>query len=73
MRYKLRQIVKFKGGERKTTEIYGITIPPDVASFFTNAFFSVTRSGTIILLTSGTNPIPTAKQLKEFEFEENII
>lgn len=35
-------------------EVYVITIPPSIATFYKNTYFGITTSGTTIILTSGT-------------------
>jgi phosphopantetheinyl transferase len=34
-------------------EVHVITIPPNIAMFYNNVYFSITHSGTTIILTSG--------------------
>lgn len=70
MFYKLRQIVKFSSTKRKVQGVVGVTIPNEVAVFFEGCFFSVVKSGTCIILTSGTNHIPTKEEIKSYEFAE---
>jgi len=70
MLYKLRQIVKFSGTKRKVQEVMGVTVPNEVAVFFEGCYFSVLKSGTSIVLTSGTNHIPTKEEIKNYEFQE---
>ena len=40
-------------------EVYVITIPPSISTFFKDTYFNVTTSGTTIILTSGTKVIDT--------------
>lgn len=40
-------------------EVYVITIPPNISTFFKETYFSITTSGTSIILTSGTKFIDT--------------
>lgn len=35
-------------------EVHVITIPPNIATFFKDCYFSITTSGTSIILNSGT-------------------
>ncbi|MCH7568432.1 MAG: hypothetical protein IIA87_03340 [Nanoarchaeota archaeon] len=38
-------------------EVHVITIPPSISTFYKNTYFSITMSGTTIILTSGTKVI----------------
>ena len=70
MLYKLRTIVKFKGKKRKIQEVMGVTIPNEDSVFFKECYFSVVKSGTCIILASGTNYIPTKEEIQNYEFAE---
>ena len=63
MQYTLRPIVK-----SKTKIVYGLTVPSDVAIFFKQVNFTVEKSGTSIIFTSGTCQIPTKKDIERYEF-----
>lgn len=65
MMYKLRRIV-----QDYKYPTFGITIPSEVSLFFDNCFFSIQKSGTCIILTSGTNFIPTKEEIKNYAFED---
>jgi hypothetical protein len=48
---------------------YGFTVPSEIKVFFeTGTFFTIERSGTAIILTSGTSNIPTEEQIKKYNF-----
>jgi len=64
--YKLRNIAFQKSGDA----IKGLTCPNEIAVFFENTFFSVSKSGTSILFTSGTNQIITKKQVDNYSYED---
>ncbi len=70
MLYKLRQVVKFSGTNRKNQNVIGITIPNEVALFFPNCYFSIEKSGTCILMKSGTNQILTKEEINDYEFND---
>lgn len=62
---RLRPIVK--SGERI---VYGITIPDDIAVFFSGCYFSIERRSTTIILTSGTSIIPTQQEIESYRGED---
>ncbi len=66
MQYRLRYIVKSKFNGKT---VQGITIPDEVAVFFEGCYFSVQKSGTSIILTSGNNLIPTKREVEKFTFQ----
>lgn len=72
MLYKLRQIVRFSN--RKNPEVMGITIPTDVACFYPNTYFKITRetigSKVGIFLESGTNFTITDDEIDNYNFED---
>ena len=63
--YKLRTIAYHNGGDK----IKGITIPSEIAVFFDKTYFSVNKSGTSIILTSGTNSKLTKSEIASFDLE----
>ena len=66
MVYKIRTIAKQLSGE----EVKGVTIPNKVAMFFENTYFNIEKSGTAIILTSGTTQIITKQQVEEYTYED---
>ena len=50
-----RKLRVIKTKQTTATEAHGITIPPDIAIFFKDVYFTVIKSGNTILLTSGTH------------------
>ncbi|MCH7534175.1 MAG: hypothetical protein IH948_00215 [Bacteroidetes bacterium] len=66
MQRKLRIIKSASVGQ---TQVYGITIPPKIALFFENIYFNITKSGTEIILRSGTKLEYTDEQVKNFDLE----
>ena len=67
MQYKLRYIVNSKSNGKT---VQGITIPNEIAVFFEGCFFSIQKSGTSIILSSGCNITPTLKQVIKYKFED---
>jgi len=65
MQYKLRSIVK----SDKVVK-YGITIPNEIASFFSGCLFNPEISGTCIVLYSGCSLEPTKEEVQKYEFED---
>lgn len=63
--YKLRNIAFQKSGE----PIKGITIPNEIAEFFEQTSFSIEKSGTTIILTSGTQII-ARKEIESYKFQD---
>lgn len=64
--YKLRNIAFQKSGD----QIKGLTCPNEIATFFENTSFSVKRSGTSIIYTSGTVQSITKKQVDNYQYED---
>jgi len=64
--YKLRPIVS----TNKNQQVYGITIPGEIALFLKDTFFKVERSGTTIILTSGCSHSITKKDVIDYNFED---
>ena len=64
MEVKLRTIV---GGDRN---VQGLTLPNEIAIFFSGCKFNVEKSGTCIVYYSGTSVIPTEKELENYKFED---
>ena len=48
-----RKLRVIKSSTETQKEVYGITIPPSIHLFFPSTYFSVIKSGTSIILTSG--------------------
>lgn len=46
-----------------------LTVPKEILVFFENTKFSVEKSGTSIIYTSGTSQIVTKKQLEVYNYE----
>lgn len=49
---------------------YGISMPREIAVFFKDTFFSIRRSGTSIILTSGCQEIYSTEDIKKYKFED---
>lgn len=64
--YKLRNIAFQQSGDK----IKGLTCPNEIAVFFSDTFFSVVRSGTSIVYTSGTKHIITKKEVDNYSYED---
>ena len=64
--YKLRNIAFQKSGD----PVKGLTCPNEIAVFFENTFFTVSKSGTSIVFTSGTQQIITKKQVESYNYED---
>ena len=63
-RYKFRIIAS-----SKSNKVYGLTIPNDIAMFFSGCSFFIEKSGTCIVLKSGGSLEPT-ENLNEYSFED---
>ena len=63
-----RKIRLIKSKQKKASEAYGITIPPEIVNFYKDAYFTIERTGTGIILTSGTHN----KQIDESLTLENF-
>jgi len=64
--YKLRNIAFQRSGEA----VKGLTVPSEVATFFENVSFSVIKSGTSIIYTSGAVHKISEAQVEEYKFED---
>jgi hypothetical protein len=64
MELKLRTIV---GGDRN---VQGLTVPTDIAIFFSGCKFSIEKSGTCIVFYSGTSKIPTIEETERYDFSD---
>jgi len=51
-------------------KVMGLTIPNEVAVFFEGCHFTVERSGTCIIAQSGTQVVPTSKEVANYKFED---
>lgn len=49
-----RKIRLIKSAQNNSTAAYGITIPPELADFYKDTYFTLIKTGTDILLSSGT-------------------
>ena len=49
-----RKLRLLKSKQDSATEAYGITIPPEISTFFRGSYFTIVKSGNAIVLTSGT-------------------
>ncbi len=58
-----RKLRVIKPAQTHATSVAGITIPPEIARFFKNTYFSVTRDGTEIILASGTQLSKISEQI----------
>jgi hypothetical protein len=52
---------------------YGITIPDDIAMFFSGTYFKIEKAGNQIILTSGCLHKFTDKEIENYKFEDCII
>jgi len=66
MQYQLRHIVQSKN---KAKEVFGLTIPAEIAIFFEGCHFTIEKSGTCIIAVSGASVNPTKEQVEAFNFE----
>ena len=63
-----RKLRVIKTANSNSQEVKGITIPPKIAMFFEDTYFKVEKSGSNILLTSGTKV--TDKDVESLDLEE---
>ena len=70
--YKLHNILK-----SKTREVQGLTIPKEIAQFFSGCYFKlevVKHNGKYgIFCTSGTYAQPTAEEVKNYDFKDSRV
>ena len=59
-----RKLRIVKPEQKNACSVTGITIPPEIARFFKDTYFTVTRDGTTILLASGTQLSKISEQIK---------
>ena len=59
-----RKLRVIKPEQIDSTIAYGITIPPDIAIFFREVYFTITKTGNTIILTSGTHYSDIIKSIK---------
>lgn len=64
MEVKLRTIV---GGTRN---VQGLTVPTEIAMFFSGCRFTVEKSGTSIVYHSGASEVFTPAQIESYKFED---
>lgn len=62
---KLRVIVK-----KRESNVFGLTIPEDIFTFFSGCYFYIEKSGTCIIAYSGSSNIPTKKETEIYEFQD---
>jgi len=65
MQKRFRAIVK-----SKKRIVYGLTMPEEIALFFSGCYFTIEKSGTCIVAYSGACTIPTKEQIKNYNFED---
>ena len=65
IQYKVRKIVK-----SEKQEVYGITIPNEVAQFFQDVYFTIEKSGQTIIMKSGCCLIPTKSHILAYDFSD---
>ena len=63
-----RKLRLIKPGQENASEVWGITIPPNISILFKNVCFQVTQSGNSIILTSGTK-ININQDVKGYDLE----
>ena len=59
-----RKLRLIKSKQETSTAVYGITIPPEIATFFRETYFTVTKTGNDIILKSGTQLSIQARDTK---------
>ena len=62
--YKVRKIVSRKN------DVYGITIPKEIAIRSENITFSIEMSGTSLIFNSGSNKTYTKEEIENYKFNE---
>ena len=65
-RYKLRN----SGMASSGYPVKALTVPSEIAVFHENTIFSVEKSGTSIIYTSGSDQTITKKQLEVYNYED---
>ena len=65
-----RKLRLIKSEQYNSTAAFGITIPPNIAIFFKDVYFSVLKSGNTILLTSGTHYSEAIKNSENVTLED---
>lgn len=65
-----RKLRIIKSEQSNSTAAYGITIPPDIAIFFKEVYFTVVKTGNTILLTSGTHISESIKNTDNVTLED---
>ena len=65
MEVKLRKIVT---GKAQTT--FGLTVPNDIAIFFSGCYFDVSREHDSIVFKSGTSINPSKEEIESYKFNE---
>ena len=67
MQYKLRKIMH---STCKPQDVYGITIPYEVAQFFQEVFFTIEKDGQTITLKSGCCLSLEKRNVVSYEFDD---
>ena len=65
-----RKLRVIKPEQNNSTAAFGITIPPYIAMFFKDVYFTVVKVGNTILLTSGTHFSESIKNLDNVTLED---
>jgi len=65
-----RKLRVIKPAQKKATEAYGITIPPKIAIFYKNTYFTIHKKPEGILLLSGTKLEISNKELEKLDLEQ---
>lgn len=65
VQYKIRVITRNIKGD-----VYGITIPREVALFFSGCFFTIEKSKDKILMNSGCVFNPTKEEISHYDLED---
>lgn len=64
--YKLKQIATQQTG----SPCMGLSVPSNIAVFFENTFFKISRDGNSITFTSGVRSIISDKQVENYNFQD---
>lgn len=68
--YKLRAIANSSSNSNRALKVMGLTIPDEVAMFFSGCQFSIEKSGTCIMCSSGTSNQPTKEEIETYTFDD---
>jgi len=64
--YRLRQIATQKDG----TPCMGLSVPNSISMFFENTLFTIQKSGTAIVFTSGAVHVITKEEINNYNFDD---